>query len=142
MAPQVRAGRGTSVRAARRARSAANSAARRRSGNVRDFSRRPRFVRGGAAANVREPMSQPSSRLSASPIVRGFRTALPPREALILVAVINHPWLLEHHAEEFAELEFLNPDADQLRRAVLDAATGAGRGRSGGAARGDRRARA
>ncbi len=60
---------------------------------------------------------------SASPIVRGFRTALPPREALILVAVINHPWLLEHHAEEFAELEFLNPDADQLRRAILDAAT-------------------
>ena len=71
--------------------------------------------------NVREPMAQPSSRLPASPIVRGFRTALPPREALILVAVINHPWLLEHHAEEFSELEFLNPDADHLRRAVLDA---------------------
>ena len=58
--------------------------------------------------------------------MRGFRTALPPREALILVAVINHPWLLEHHAEEFAELEFLNPDADHLRRAVLDAATDGG----------------
>jgi DNA primase len=69
-------------------------------------------------------MSQPSSRLSASPIVRGFRTALPPREALILVTVVNHPWLLEHHAEEFSELEFLNPDTDHLRRAVMDAATG------------------
>ena len=55
--------------------------------------------------------------------MRGYRTALPPREALILVAVINHPWLLEHHAEEFSELEFLNPDTDHLRRAVLDAAT-------------------
>jgi DNA primase len=74
--------------------------------------------------NVREPMPQPSQRLSGSPIVRGFRSALPPREALILVAAINHPWLLEHHAEEFAELEFLNPDADQLRRAILEAATG------------------
>jgi DNA primase len=51
---------------------------------------------------------------------------MPPREALILVAVINHPWLLEHHAEEFAALEFLNPDADQLRRLILDAATGMG----------------
>ena len=60
--------------------------------------------------------------------MRGFRTALPPREALILVTVVNHPWLLEHHAEEFAELEFLNPDADHLRRAVLDAATGCRRG--------------
>jgi DNA primase len=54
--------------------------------------------------------------------VRGFRSALPPREALILMAVVNHPWLLEYHAEEFAALEFLNPDADHLRRAVLEAA--------------------
>ena len=90
----------------------------------------------------REPMSQPSARLSGSPIVRGFRSALPPREALILVAVVNHPWLLEHHAEEFAELEFLNPDADQLRRAILDAATDGRCGRSRGAAGGDGGARA
>ena len=113
-----------SVRAARRARPAASSAAMSRSGNVRDFSRGRQIPWQRGRPNVREPTSQPSSRLSASPIVRGFRTALPPREALILVAVVNHPWLLEHHAEEFSELEFLNPDTDQLRRAVLDAATG------------------
>jgi DNA primase len=71
---------------------------------------------------AREALPQPSQRLSGSPIVRGFRSALPPREALILMAVVNHPWLLEHHAEEFAALEFLNPDADHLRRAVLEAA--------------------
>jgi len=71
----------------------------------------------------REPLAQPSARLSGSPIVRGHRTALPPREALMLMTVINHPWLLEHHSEEFSALEFLNPDADQLRRAILDAAT-------------------
>jgi DNA primase len=71
--------------------------------------------------NAGEGPPQPSARLSGSPIVRGFRSALPPREALILMAVVNHPWLLEHHAEEFAALEFLNPDAEQLRRAVLDA---------------------
>ena len=95
-----------------------------RSGNFRDFSRGRDSFRGQGRANVREATSQPSSRLSASPIVRGFRTALPPREALILVTVVNHPWLLEHHAEEFSELEFLNPDTDHLRRAVMDAATG------------------
>ena len=77
-------------------------------------------------SGVREPLPQPSQRLRSSPIVRGFRSALPPREALILVAVVNHPWILEHHAEEFSELEFLNPDAEQLRRAILDAATEAG----------------
>jgi DNA primase len=62
-----------------------------------------------------------SARLSASSIVRGYRTALPPREALILMAVVNHPWLLESRAEELAELEFLHPDADRLRRALLEA---------------------
>jgi DNA primase len=71
-------------------------------------------------------LPQPSARLSDSPIVRGFRSALPPREALILMAAVNHPWLLEQHAEQFAELEFLNPHADQLRRAILEATTDTG----------------
>ena len=63
-----------------------------------------------------------SPRLGVSSLVRGYRSGLPPREALILLAVINHPWLMEHHAEELAELELRHPDADRLRRAVLDAA--------------------
>lgn len=69
----------------------------------------------------REPLAAPSLRLGQSPMVRGFKSALPPREALILKAVIRHPWLLETHAEEFAELAFLHPDADQLRAAILEA---------------------
>jgi DNA primase len=97
-----------------------------RSGNFRDFSRGRDSFRGGGRPNFPQPMALASSRLSGSPIVRGHRTAMPPREALILVAVIHHPWLLEHHAEEFSELEFLNPDTDHLRRAVLDAATDGG----------------
>src|SRR5882757_5516977 len=83
---------------------------------------------GGRLPQGREPLAQPSSRLSGSTIVRGHRTALPPREALMLMAVVNHPWLLEHHAEEFAALEFLNPEADQLRRVILDAVTDTGSG--------------
>jgi DNA primase len=57
-------------------------------------------------------------------LVRGFRSAVSPREALILLSVIEHPWLLETHTEEFAEIEFFHPDADQVRRAILDAAHG------------------
>jgi DNA primase len=92
-----------------------------RSSRFRESFRAPArpWARGRMEAG--EGLPQPSARLSGSPIVRGFRSAMPPREALILMAVVNHPWLLEHHAEEFAALEFLNPDADQLRRAVLDA---------------------
>jgi DNA primase len=61
-----------------------------------------------------------SPQLQASPIVRGSHNALPPREALILLAAFNHPWLLETEAEQLADLEFLNSDADMLRRVVLD----------------------
>jgi len=61
-----------------------------------------------------------SPRLQTSSIVRGSRSALPPREALILLAAFNHPWLLETEAEQLADLEFLNNDADALRRIMLD----------------------
>jgi DNA primase len=73
--------------------------------------------RGGSG---KEQSAPPSAKLSASTLVRGFRTAMPAREALLLVTVMNHPWLLETHAEEFADLELMNPDADRLRRGILD----------------------
>jgi DNA primase len=61
-----------------------------------------------------------SPQLQTSSIVRGSRSALPPREALILLTALNHPWLLEIEAEQLADVEFLNSDADMLRRVVLD----------------------
>jgi len=75
------------------------------------------------ARSPRAPFAPLSPRLPQSPLMRGFKSALPPREALILLAVIQHPWLLETHAEEFAELEFIHADADLLRRAILEAGT-------------------
>jgi DNA primase len=119
MAPPVPAGRNDRPRAY-----SGQFGGQSRSGNVREFSRGRDWQRGRGA--MPQPTSVPSARLAGSPIVRGYRTALPPREALILMAAISHPWLLEHHVEEFAELEFLNPDADQIRRAVLDATADAG----------------
>jgi len=81
---------------------------------------------GWSAPSGRSPVVQLSPRLPTSSIVRGTRSALPAREALILVAVLNHPWLLETHAEEFSELEFQHPDADLLRRTILEASGGHG----------------
>jgi DNA primase len=69
-----------------------------------------------------DPFAVRSPQLAASPIVRGGRSAMRPREALMLVALVNHPFLLASHAEELAELEFRHPEADQLRRAILDQA--------------------
>ena len=63
-----------------------------------------------------------SPNLANSPILRGHHAAVPPREVLIVLAVLNHPWLLSDHAEEFAELELAHADAVALRKAVLEAA--------------------
>ena len=91
--------------------------------------RRPRSSsRPGAGERTRwtdrrptlDPFAVRSPQLASSPIVRGGRSALRPREALILVALVNHPFLLASHAEELAELEFRHPETDQLRRAILD----------------------
>src|SRR5262245_20460027 len=90
-----------------------------------DWSRGRGPARGGARGrpvNPRDALRPVSPRLGMSPLVRGFRSGLPPREALILLAVVNHPWLLDDHAEELAELEFRHPDAERLCRAILDAA--------------------
>lgn len=103
--------------------------------NVQQFPRGRTFEKGGRGGRdfrrdgqrgfrtQRESLATLSPRLAASPLVRGTKSAPAPREALLLCAVIQHPWLLETHAEEFAGLEFHNPDADLLRRAILDAGT-------------------
>lgn len=74
----------------------------------------------GRRERTREaPLAPLSPKLLGSSIVRGSRSALQPREALILLVAFNHPWLLETQAEQLAELE-LNGDADMLRRVLLD----------------------
>jgi DNA primase len=45
---------------------------------------------------------------------------LPPREALLLLAVLNHPWLLETHCEALAALTFTSPPLARLRDGLLE----------------------
>ncbi|MFL9828574.1 DNA primase [Rhodoplanes sp. SY1] len=83
------------------------------------------FARGGKGGDRRFAGPEPtplvlSPRMSTSPVVRGARAVLPAREALLVLAVLNHPWLLDGHAEAFAVLDLVHPDADRLRRAILD----------------------
>jgi DNA primase len=63
-----------------------------------------------------------SQQLASSPLHRGNRTAVPKREALILQAALNYPWLLHDHLEEFASLEFRHADAERLKSALVDIA--------------------
>ena len=63
-----------------------------------------------------------SQQMTASPVHRGARTAVPLREALILQAALNYPWLLHDHLEELSQLEFRYADAEKLKSALIDIA--------------------
>jgi DNA primase len=62
-----------------------------------------------------------SPHLAESPLHRGHRAAIPRREALMLQAALNHPWLLHDHLEELAAAEFRHIDTQKLKSTLLDA---------------------
>ncbi len=70
----------------------------------------------------RQPYVVVSQQMAASPLHRGYRTAVPRREALILQAALNYPWLLHDHLEELSHLEFRHADAERLKAALIDIA--------------------
>ena len=69
----------------------------------------------------RGPYQAASPQLASSPIMRGQRSAISRREALILQSLINHPWLLHDHLEEVAALELAHPEAHRLRAGIISA---------------------
>src|SRR6187551_3659472 len=84
-----------------------------------------RSGRGQASAGSqtinRGPYQAASAQLATSPIMRGQRSAISRREALILQSLINHPWLLHDHLEEVAALEMAHPEANKLRAGIIAA---------------------
>jgi DNA primase len=83
----------------------------------------PRGGRGlpGTPTIDRGPYQAASPQLALSPIMRGKRSAISRREALILQSLINHPWLLHDHLEEVAALELAHPEAHKLRAGIISA---------------------
>jgi DNA primase len=94
----------------------------------RDFGQRGEGGRRGAAQarpgilqlGQDEAYVAASPHLAASPLHRGHRAAIPRREALILLAAINHPWLLHDHLEDLAASEFRHADTQKLKGALID----------------------
>jgi DNA primase len=89
-------------------------------------SRRDWAERGRGGGRARRPFKRdegyagPSPALLASALHRGHRTAIPLREALILQAALNHPWLLHDRLEELAEIDFRHADTKKLKAALID----------------------
>jgi DNA primase len=78
-------------------------------------------VSAGSQTIDRGPYQAASPQLATSPIMRGQRSAMSRREALILQSLINHPWLLHDHLEEVAALELAHPEANKLRARIIAA---------------------
>jgi DNA primase len=91
----------------------------------------PRAERGRGSGRFPQRRAEPgrggpyvvvSQQLANSPVHRGHRAAVSRREALILQAALNHPWLLHDHLEELSALEFRHPDAERLKAVLIDIA--------------------
>jgi DNA primase len=67
------------------------------------------------------PYQAASPQLAASPLMRGQRSAISRREALILQCLINHPWLMHDHLEEVAALEWGHGEAHKLSAGIIAA---------------------
>jgi DNA primase len=84
-------------------------------------------ARGGRYARGRDdrrPTGVPellraSESLARSPLFSGA-SAISPREALILMALVAHPELLEDHAEMLAGLDLDCPESRKVRQALVD----------------------
>jgi DNA primase len=59
------------------------------------------------------------SSLADSALVKARPGALSGREALMMMTLLNHPWLIEEYAEEIAELQFEANALHRLRDAIL-----------------------
>ncbi len=67
-----------------------------------------------------------SAELRRSALVRSRSSEIQRRESLIVLTMVNHPELLEHHHEGFADVNLLNPKLDRLRNEIIRVAASSG----------------
>jgi len=81
--------------------------------------KRPAAGRSALEEPWRAGMRARSGSLLASKIVQAATLSSSPREALLICAIIRHPWLLDEFLEEIAGLYFTDPDCKRLRDQML-----------------------
>jgi DNA primase len=79
-------------------------------------------VEGGAAPRAKYAKPNASARTSSllsSPIAQPSAPCSAPREALLIMAIARHPWLLDEHLEEIASLHLDDAGCCRIRNAML-----------------------
>ncbi len=88
-------------------------------GRERGFTPRAGQFRGASGGPSRGGPLRIGAALANSPLFRGVKTQISPREALILLIFINHPELLASHVEDLAALDFASKEARDLLAVLL-----------------------
>lgn len=75
----------------------------------------------GERERLRRELPSTGPALRRSRLFAGVPTGPGPREAALIVTAVNHPVLLDAHAELFAEIDLRSPELEMLRALVLAA---------------------
>lgn len=87
------------------------------------------FRTGGAGGKFRGggqfglPMRQPASQSLRQSRLASGTSGVPQREAVIMLTLLNHPWLIAQRCEDIADLEFSHRPLIALKAAMLEIAT-------------------
>jgi DNA primase len=76
---------------------------------------------GGAAVNV-------GAALAGSPLFRGVKSPISPRECVLLLIFVNHPSLIAEYLEDLVAVEFESREARALQQLLVEVATSRGSG--------------
>jgi DNA primase len=119
-----------SARLAKLFRGAEPSRSEGRSWTPRKKFERAGFKGGGARPTASGPV-QVGAALANSPLFKGVKPQVSPRECLILLVLINHPPLLADHIEDLAAMEFEAREANALRDLMVRGASTQAEGAAG-----------
>ena len=94
-----------------------------RANSLDAISRRFSKFKRGSHPNGTQVRLAPSQSLRQSRLGMGQATGLPPREAVLMLTLLNHPWLIEQRCEDIANLELTHQPLAALKSALLDIVT-------------------
>jgi DNA primase len=83
------------------------------------FRDRMRLSDGSPARRFQNRRAMEESSLGASAELVSHFQSISPREALIVKTLINHPWLIDEHSEEIADIKFAATSLSTLRDEIL-----------------------
>jgi DNA primase len=76
----------------------------------------------GGTSGQRLPPLPATAELLRSPLLAQTGN-FPPREVALMMAAVNHPWIIERDIERFAAIPFQNTEILRLQTALIDAAS-------------------